>query len=113
MKKTVILLLSIVIGLCVIGVSFAVESDGNERKGKYVYRQECRQCHKADSEAGAPNLSPDSKTMAQWESAFEKENYSELECAKEWDKRSEEELNDIFTYLHKYAADSPTPAKCL
>jgi len=107
------LLLMIIIGICFMGVSFAVEGGGNDKKGKYVYRQNCRQCHKTDSEVGAPNLSPDSKTRAQWERGFQKENYSELECAEEWGKRTDEEINDIFTYLHKYAADSPTPAKCL
>jgi hypothetical protein len=125
LKKTITLLLSIIIGLCVISVALALETDkdkgttkqkqkikGNENKGKYLYRKECRPCHKRNSEIGAPELSPNSKTKAQWKEQFIKENYVELECAKEWKKRSEEELNDILTFLYKHAKDSNNPASC-
>jgi len=119
LKKTTILLLSIVIGLCAIGVSFALDvnvdinniDEREKKQGKSIYRAECRQCHKADSEVGAPNLSPDSKVMAHWQEAFT--DYSDLECAKEWEKKSEEDLRLIFLYLYSGASDSPTPAKCL
>ena len=83
---------------------------GNPRKGKYYYRKNCRVCHQTKGEA--KYLGPDSKTRAQWERAFKKEKIKKYECTGEWGKRSEEELLHIFTYLHKYADDSPSPAKC-
>lgn len=109
MKKVIIMLTALCLTLVFIGVGFSKDK-GNSRKGKYLYRQNCRTCHKED--ASAPPLSPDSKTMAQWKRIFEPEKYKELACKEEWEKRSADELLDIYTYLYKGAADSPTPAKC-
>lgn len=81
---------------------------GNDRKGKYLYRNNCRTCHMDGGTATA--LGPNSKTMAQWERAFEK--YERLECAKEWETLSETDRLDILTYLYNHAFDSPAPATC-
>jgi len=127
LKKTVILL-SIIVGLCIISVGFAFESKntnketkkesqkikikGNDNKGRYLYRTGCRPCHKRDSDMDAPDLSPKSKSKAQWKEQFIKENYVELECGKEWKKKSKEELNDIFIFLYNHAKDSKNPTGC-
>jgi len=84
--------------------------DGNFRKGKYTFRKSCRTCHNDQGTAVA--LSPDSKTQAQWKRIFKPGKHKKLGCAAEWEKLSEAERNDIFSYLHKYAFDSPSPAKC-
>ncbi len=86
------------------------ETNGNSRKGKHLFRNSCRECHQED--ATAKPLSPDSKTQAQWERVFKPDNYNKLDCKDEWAKHSEQDLADIFTYLHKHAFDSPSPAKC-
>ena len=59
--------------------------DGNERKGKYMYRKNCRSCHDG---SGAVELSPNSKTQAQWERTFDR--YERLECVEEWNKLQEQ-----------------------
>jgi hypothetical protein len=45
-------------------------------------------------------LSPDAKTMKQWERIFEGDKYQKLACMAEWEKLTQEERNDIFAYLY-------------
>ncbi len=108
-KKMIVLFVSL--GL-ILGLSASAFSKGkgNHRKGKYTYRKTCRSCH--NDSGTAVSLSPDSKTQAQWEKTFTPKTYEKFECKDEWAKLSEDDLNNIFAYLHKYAFDSPTPAKC-
>lgn len=81
---------------------------GNERKGKYMFRKNCRSCH---TEGGsAEPLNPVSKTQAQWERAFDR--YERFECADEWESLSESDRIDVLTYLYDHAVDSPSPATC-
>lgn len=104
-----ILFAALVLG-STIGMAFARDgftNTGNDRKGKYLYRKTCRTCHDGSS---AQALSPNSKTQAQWQRAFEK--YDRLKCAVEWKKMSNEELTDIYTYLYDHGYDSPQPATC-
>ncbi|OGR03578.1 MAG: hypothetical protein A2511_00225 [Deltaproteobacteria bacterium RIFOXYD12_FULL_50_9] len=111
MKKTMMLVLTMIM---VCGFTAAVmaadKPNGDERKGKYNFRQTCRQCHKAGG--SAKELGPDSKTMAQWQRTFEKESYAKLACKAEWDKLAAADLNDTLSYLYNHAFDSPSPAKC-
>ncbi len=99
-------------GLLLLGVLAAPTwaAEGNARKGKHLFRNSCRQCHQEDGEATP--LGPDSKTQAQWERAFRPENYQQYQCKDTWAEMPQEDLEDIFTYLHKHAFDSPSPAKC-
>ncbi len=93
-----------------LGIAFAgpgFSPDGNERRGKYMYRKNCRSCHDGSS---ATELQPNTKTQAQWQSDFDA--YKELECAEEWENLSRDKLGDIFTYLFKHAYDSDQPATC-
>lgn len=85
----------------------AFTNDGNDRKGKYVFRKNCRSCHDGTK---ASSLSPNSKTQAQWQRTFEK--YERLECVAEWKKNSDSDLKDIYTYLYNHGYDSPQPATC-
>lgn len=82
-------------------------NDGNGRKGKYLYRKNCRTCHDGGT---AEALSPNTKTQAQWQRTFGK--YERLECAAEWKKLEQDDLTDIYTYLYDHAYDSPQPATC-
>jgi len=90
-----------------IGLSMAA-GKGNARKGKYLYRKNCRTCHIENGNAQA--LSPISKTQAQWEEVFQ--NIDKLPCKKEWAKLSEKDKADIYAHLWGHAFDSPSPAKC-
>ena len=90
-----------------IGLTLA-GSKGNARKGKYLYRKNCRTCHIENGSAKA--LSPISKTQAQWEEVFQ--NIDKLPCKKEWAKLSEKDKTDIYAHLWGHAFDSPSPAKC-
>lgn len=109
LKKIVVLLLGL--GLIAAATTIAIASDmGNERKGKFLFRKNCRACHQDG--ASAPALSPDSKNQAQWEEIFNEKKYENFDCSAEWAKLSESDLKDILAYVHGHAFDSPSPAKC-
>ncbi len=107
-KKGAIIFLAVLLVGVYIGLVLAAEKKGNDRKGKYLFRKNCRSCH---VEGGsAKELSPVSKTQAEWEKAFKE--YESLSCKDEWRKLSDQDRLDIFTYLHEHAYDSPSPIKC-
>ena len=110
LKRIGLALLVMVCMLSFANVAVFAEKKGDARKGKYAFRKTCRTCHKEG--ASAKPLNPDSKTQAQWERTFRKEKYEGYECHEEWAKLSEDDLLNIFTYLHAHALDSPSPAKC-
>lgn len=108
-KKSMIILFSLTLVIGFSNLGFSADK-GNARKGKYTFRKSCRTCH---SDTGtAVSISPDSKTQAQWTRLFKPGKAKKLACKDEWAKLTEKERLDIFTYLHKYAFDSPSPAKC-
>lgn len=96
---------SVIMFILFVNVGFSFE-DGNTRKGKFLYRKNCRTCHGAT----ASDLSPLSKTQAEWKNVAE--TYEKISCASDWAGLSESERNDILAYLYTFAKDSPTPAKC-
>jgi hypothetical protein len=85
-----------------------VNFDGNERKGQYLFQKNCRErCHDG---SGAKEMSPMDKNYAEWK-GFAK-GMAKLPCADKFrDKVSAADLNDIFSYLHGGAKDSPNPTK--
>ena len=107
--SSILLIIFRVAGTVSIGIA-AGKAGGNARKGKYLYRKNCRECHKEG--ASAKDLSPADKTQAEWETLFAKGAHKSYQCAAEWDKRSEKDLKDIFSYMYDHAFDSPSPAKC-
>jgi len=112
MKKTLISMLALFLTISFAGSVFAMEK-GNKRKGKYTYRKVYKTCFENGRiETKKPLVNPDTKTQAQWTRVFEKRNFEQFGCQEEWSQLSEKELNDIYSYLHSGAADSPTPAKC-
>ena len=109
MKRTLILSLIALYILGAVGLATAL-GDGNHRKGKYLFRQNCRSCHIDGGTATV--LEPATFTMEEWTAAFSPEKSATYPCKDEWAKLSADDLNDIYTYMYKYAKDSPTPAKC-
>lgn len=90
------------------GLAFAADAlGGNARKGKYLYRKNCRTCHGVN----ASDLSPASKTQAEWKKLYE--GMDKLACRDKWPAdMTAEDMKDTFSYLYDYAKDSPSPAKC-
>jgi hypothetical protein len=112
MKRTVIGVLAFMLTVSFMTVSMASEK-GNDRKGKYTYRKVYKACFERGAvESQKPPLSPDTKTQAQWARVFENKDFDQFGCQQEWSGLSEEDLGDIYAYLHGHAADSPSPAKC-
>ena len=111
-KKIFLTMLALVFVFSSVGVSFALEK-GNKRKGKYTYRKVYKACfERGEVESKVPPISPADKTQAEWTSIFESNTLGPFGCQEEWQKLSETEISDIYTYLHDHASDSPTPAKC-
>mgnify|MGYP001828445984 CR=1 FL=1 len=109
LKKIGAILIIVVFLLVSIGIVMA-EGKGNARKGKYLFRKNCRTCH---VEGGtAKPLSPIDKTQAEWEAIFTSKDYAQFGCKEEWNNLNDTQVTDIYTYLFEHASDSPTPAKC-
>jgi mono/diheme cytochrome c family protein len=98
----------LVLLFALVGISLASAEKGNARKGKYLYRKNCRTCH---CEGGsAKPLSPIDKTQAQWDEVFQ--TTDTLPCKDQWAKLSDKDREDIYAHLWGHAYDSPSPAKC-
>ncbi len=112
MKKTAITVLVLFLTFCFYGAALAAEK-GNERKGKYTYRNVYKACFERGAvQSQKPALNPDAKTQDQWTRVFEGKDYEQFGCQQEWGALSEEDMADIYAYLYEHAADSPAPAKC-
>jgi hypothetical protein len=106
-RKLIALVVTLLFIASVVGVALAESPGGNFRKGKYLFRKSCRSCH---VEGGAASdLSPADKTQAEWTKTFA--DWQSLPCSDDWSISDTDRL-DIFTYMHDFAKDSPSPAKC-
>ncbi len=83
----------------------AVEG-GNARKGKHLFKKNCKSCHSTGSEGG--EMTPMSKTMEQWDRFFSKGEHP----GDTLKAMSEQDLKDINQFLFDKAADSPSPETC-
>lgn len=82
---------------------------GSENKGRYYFRQTCKECHTKGAAGG--EITPLNKTMAQWRAYFAKgtHNHGKEPLSK---YLSEDQLLDASTFLIQHAADSPQPETC-
>jgi mono/diheme cytochrome c family protein len=110
MEKNTLLAALVLLLLTVFSGLHDASAEGNGRKGKYLFRKNCRACH-VDG-GSAKELSPIDKTQEKWKAVFSENAYKNLACKDEWAKLSAGDLEDIFTYMHDHAFDSPSPAKC-
>lgn len=85
--------------------ALAVE-DGNSRKGKYLFKKNCKTCHTDGAEGGV--VTPLTKTMSQWDRFFSKSKHS----AADWESFSAQDLLDINQFLFDHAVDSDQPETC-
>ena len=107
MKRIGSILIVVMLALTFTGIAAAADK-GNARKGKYLYRKNCRTCHIKGGDA--KELSPLSKTQAQWQKVFA--DVDTLACKEQWTKLSEKDRQDMYAHLYGHAFDSPSPAKC-
>ena len=111
-RKVILSLTVVVFAFASIGISMAAEK-GNKRKGKYTYRKVYKACYeRGEVELAKPQISPNTKTQAQWKEIFDKQDFEEFGCKEEWDKLADKDLLDIFTYMHEHASDSQNPVSC-
>lgn len=88
-------------------VAFAAEG-GNPKKGKFLFKKNCKQCHTADAACG--EITPLKKTQAQWDRFFEADTHvKNPEAVK---NITPEEMKDIQQFLFDHAADSDQPQTC-
>ncbi len=82
---------------------------GNEAKGKYYFKQNCKECHTKGAAGG--EITPMSKTQAQWKAYFAsgKHNKKVEPLTK---IVPDEQLKDVQTFLVNHAVDSLQPETC-
>lgn len=100
----------LVLLLCaVLGTSLALAAEGgNPKKGKHLFKKNCKTCHTADAACG--EVTPLTKTQAQWDRFFETDKHSKKPDAVQ--NISPEEMRDIQQFLFDHAADSDQPQTC-
>jgi len=103
----------ITIGACIVlAFSFSAQvyaaDGGNPKKGKHLYKKQCKSCHSKGDTAG--EITPMSKTMSQWDRYFKRLKHKGDQAA--FDALSEKDLKDIQQFLYDHAADSDQPQTC-
>ncbi|KAA3598478.1 MAG: cytochrome c [Calditrichaeota bacterium] len=90
----------------------------NAKKGKFLYKKNCRvACHTGETK-GVKELNPTSKTQKQWERYFIEENSKLLEehpkgeLDEVLEKFEGQDYKDVLKYLKDHAADSDQPQTC-
>ena len=87
----------------------AVVPKGNEGKGRYYFRQTCKDCHTKGAKGG--EVTPLTKTQAQWRAYFTKGKHAG--GAEPLTKiMPDGQLLDVQTFLVNHAADSLQPETC-
>ena len=85
------------------------EKKGSEKKGKFIFRSKCKECHWPEEEGG--DVTPITFTQKQWENFFDK--YKHKRKKDIWHEQfTAEELLDVKTYLIEHASDSEQPETC-
>jgi mono/diheme cytochrome c family protein len=83
---------------------------GSDTKGKFYFRKSCKACHVKGGEAA--ELTPLSKTQAQWRKFFEGGKHGKAGAPLAPKFGTPEQLLDIKTFLINHASDSPQPETC-
>ncbi len=101
----------LVVLIVCLAVGTVMATKGSETKGKFYFKSTCKECH---SKGGpGPELTPLSKTQAQWKSIFAKNKHPrDRQPFTNVKGMDDEKINDIYTFLYNHAADSPQPETC-
>lgn len=103
MRKIGLVLLVLVLALAQVAAA-----EGNPKKGKYLFKKECKSCH-GDSGAGG-KITPLAKTQGQWDRFFDKDLQKSHTSG--FGSLTEKDLKDIHQFLRDHAADSDQPETC-
>src|SRR5215467_7219321 len=112
MSRTYRFAISLGMAAALVAVAFgatAGPAKGNEGKGRYYFRQTCKDCHTKGAKGG--EVTPLTKTMAQWRTYFTKGKHAGTADAL-GKLLAEDQLRDVETFLVNHAADSPQPETC-
>lgn len=107
MKKGTKMALIAVIATAMAGSALAVDG-GNPKKGKHLYKKQCKACHSQNMEGG--ELTPMSKTMKQWDRFFKRNKHKHKPEA--WETLSDQDKLHINQFLFDHAMDSDQPQTC-
>lgn len=107
-SRPTILVLALILCLAVV-TAMAASLKGNETKGKYYFKQNCKTCHTKGAAGG--ELTPLNKKMAQWTAYFKagKHAHGKEPLTK---FMPDDHLRDVQTFLTNHAADSLQPETC-
>jgi CxxC motif-containing protein (DUF1111 family) len=84
----------------------SLSAQGSDNKGKFYFKKSCKTCH---SESSGQELTPLSKTQAQWKKFFQTSKHQGAPLTK---LVTAEQALDIQTFLVNHASDSPSPQTC-
>ena len=108
MIRTIRILTCLFVALAVIYAG-SITPKGNETKGRYYFRQTCKDCHTKGAKGG--EVTPLTKTIAQWKAYFAKGKHNS--GAEPLSKvMPDAQLLDVQTFLVAHAADSLQPETC-
>jgi mono/diheme cytochrome c family protein len=87
----------------------ADQQKGSESKGRFFFRQTCKNCHTKGAAGG--EITPLNKTQAQWKAYFSSGKHAKGRepLTKVMDPV---QLRDVAAFLHEHAADSLQPETC-
>jgi mono/diheme cytochrome c family protein len=111
MSKKIRVLISMITALFVAALLHAGTAvpKGNEGKGRYYFRQTCKDCHTKGAKGG--EVTPLTKTQAQWRLYFTKGKHAGgIEALTRI--MPDAQLLDVQTFLVNHAADSLQPETC-
>lgn len=88
----------------------AAEEKGSDTKGKFYFKKSCKTCHVKGG--AAADLTPLSKTQAQWKKFFEAGKHGKGGETLAPKFGTPQQVLDIKTFLINHASDSPQPETC-
>ncbi|MCE1228102.1 MAG: cytochrome c [Firmicutes bacterium] len=92
--------------LVALAAALPLAAQGSDTRGKFFFRKDCKSCHVAGK---GSDLTPLSKTQAQWKKFFEAGKHGKDPLSK---LGTPAKLLDIKTFLVNHASDSPQPETC-
>jgi mono/diheme cytochrome c family protein len=112
-KSYGVLVVAFLVILGVLGLiplnSISAGDKGNETKGKFYFKQNCKSCHVKDAKGG--EITPMSKTQAQWQAYFAKGKHMKgTEALSKY--MTDDQLKDALAFVYNHAVDSPQPETC-
>jgi hypothetical protein len=97
---------TVILGAILVAVPLAAQEKGSDTKGKFYFKKSCKSCHVKGG--AASELTPLSKTQAQWKKFFEANKHGKAGAP----ITPKEQVLDIKTFLVNHASDSPQPETC-